>query len=102
MQRRTVSGTADVESPLFIEPKQKSPSSSSYKKLFTVFVLLATIVGSTIFVYQSVHNGSRSPMQSFVRKQVASFSALAIGDFIFLVCIFKLELIYLFNANKPN
>jgi hypothetical protein len=88
MQRKTVFGTADVESSQFFEPKQKSPSSSSYKKIFTAFVLLATILGSTIAVFHSAQNGSRSPINSFVRKQVASFSALDIGDFIFFARIF--------------
>ncbi len=74
VQGRTLFGTADVESLQFSEIKQKPPSSSSYKKLFTVIVLLATILGSTIVIhnFHSVLNGSRSP----------------IGDLIFLVRIF--------------
>jgi hypothetical protein len=61
MQRKMNSvgsfGTVDVESLPFFEVKeggkQKSPP-SSYKRLFTLLVVLATLVGSTILVFHTV------------------------------------------------
>jgi hypothetical protein len=50
-------GTADVESIPFFEVKEggkQKSHPSSYKRLFTLFVVLATIVGSTALIFHTV------------------------------------------------